>query len=236
MLLKNLRFSRLLLSIYLLVGILIPGGNLVLANRKLLALAVPVMGLVWVYLLSLTRLIITPTGFMMMLTGLGVLHVLSYSAGLKYGLKKVDITPGLKTWGAFVLLCLLNAGIVLSCHSYKDSWFGFAFYHIPSESMSPTLQTGDVILIDTWAYYDHPPQENDILIVKRSANSMVLVKRLTIIRTEQNQTELFIEGDNQKRSVDSRRFGWISDDYLIGKVKFVWFSFRGLNRNFSQTH
>jgi type IV secretory pathway protease TraF len=59
---------------------------------------------------------------------------------------------------------------------------------------------------------------------------MVLVKRLTKIRTKQNQTELFIEGDNQNRSIDSRRFGWVSDDYLIGKVEFVWFSFLELNR------
>ncbi len=91
--------------------------------------------------------------------------------------------------------------------------------------MSPTLQTGDITLIDTWTYNDQSPQVNDILIVKRSANSIVLAKRLTKTRLNNGQTQLFIEGDNQNRSVDSRRFGWISDDYLIGKVRFVWFSF-----------
>jgi type IV secretory pathway protease TraF len=64
---------------------------------------------------------------------------------------------------------------------------------------------------------------------------MVLVKRLTKIRTKQNQTELFIEGDNQNRSIDSRRLGWVSNDYLIGKVKFVWFSFAEGGRLFLNT-
>ena len=175
---------------------------------------------------------ITPTGFLVMLVGLFALHVLGYAAGLKIGLKKNEITPNLKSWGALVLLCCLNVGIAVSCHLYKDKWFGFAFYHIPSESMMPTLQTGDIAVIDSWAYQVQPPQINDILIVKRSANSMVLVKRLTKIRTRKNQTELFIEGDNQNRSVDSRRFGWVDDDYLIGKVVFVWFSFWDIGRSF----
>jgi nickel-type superoxide dismutase maturation protease len=176
--------------------------------------------------------VVTPTGFLVMLVGLLALHVFSYTLVLKIGIKQNDITPSLKTWAALVLLCCLNIGIVLSCHLYKDKWFGFAFYHIPSESMSPTLQTGDVVFIDTWVYQDQAPLINDILIIKRSANSMVLVKRLTKIRTDQNQMELFIEGDNQNRSVDSRRFGWVSDNYLIGKVEFVWFSFGNLERYF----
>ena len=205
---------------------------MLLANKNKWAYAVPLLGVIWVGLLSWTRWVITPTGFLVILFGLFVLHALSYALGLKIGLKQNGITPNIKKWGALVLLCCLNIGIVVSCHLYKDKWFGFAFYHIPSESMSPTLQTGDIALIDTWVYQDQPPQVNDILTVKRSANSMVLVKRLTKIRSDQNQTELFIEGDNQNRSVDSRRFGWIPDDYLIGKVKFVWFSFRNIERNF----
>jgi signal peptidase I len=233
--LKHIILQRLLLSIYLLIGLLIPGSSLLLANKNKWAFGTPLLGVMWVSLLSCTRWVITPTGFMVMLVGLLVLHLFSYALGLKIGIKQNDITPSLKTWGAFVLLCLLNIGIVVSCHLYKDKWFGFAIYHIPSESMSPTLQTGDIAFIDTWAYQERSPQINDILIVKRSANSMVLVKRLTKIRTDKNQMELFIEGDNQNRSVDSRRFGWVSDDYLIGKVKFVWFSFRGFGRHLEET-
>ena len=98
--------------------------------------------------------------------------------------------------------------------------------------MAPTLLVGDVIIADTWAYQKTTPLPNDIAIIKRSVNSKVLVKRVSKIRSNQYQTEIFIEGDNKKHSVDSHTYGWITDDYLIGKVKFVWVSLTNIKRNF----
>ncbi len=220
----------------MLIGAFIPGSSLILANKNKWAFTVPLLGMIWVGLLSSTRWVITPTGLTVMLLGLCTLHVLSYTLGLKNKIIKNNITLNLKKWGVLILLCSLNIGIVLSCHLYKDKWFGFAFYYIPSASMSPTLQTGDIAMVDTWIYQEQSPQINDILVVKQSESSMVLAKRLTKIRSEQNQTELFIKGDNQNRSVDSRHFGWISDDYLIGKIKFIWFSFKYFERHTLPVH
>ena len=229
---NNLTLQRLLITIYLFIGLLVPGSTLLLANKRKWAFAVPLLGVLWVGLISWTRWVITPTGFMVLLVGLCFLHMLSYVLSLNMWAKQNTTHLNNKIWGMFIFLCLLNLGIVVSCHSNKDKWFGFAFYHIPSKSMSPTLRTGDIVLIDSWTYLKQPPQVNDILITKREKNSLVLAKRLTKTRTNKNKTELFIEGDNQNRSVDSRRFGWIRDEYLIGRVEFVWFSFRETNRLF----
>jgi hypothetical protein len=54
------------------------------------------------------------------------------------------------------------------------------------------------------------------------------------VRLDAKQSlEIFVEGDNKNRSVDSRRFGWLSGDLLIAKVKFVWFSFQEKERIFN---
>lgn len=222
-------FSNIIGSISWLIAIFIPGSALLLVRKNKLAFSIPIIGLVWVALISWSRWVISPTGFMIMLIGLFALHGLSYGLALKSGLKQ-NYTPIYKVLNVFTLLVLLNASIIVTSHLYKDSWFGFAFYHIPSVSMSPTLEKGDVTLIDTWVYKNQAPQVSDIIIVKRSENSLVLAKRVTQTQIKNNKTELFIEGDNKQRSIDSRRFSWITSGYLIGKVELVWFSFSNIQR------
>jgi len=219
-----------------LLALLIPGASLLLTGRYKLGFAIPLIGLFWVTALSWSRVVIKPEGFIVFLFGLLALHLVSYTVGVILSIRRASALPWLKTLGVFVLLCILNLGIIFSSHFYKDQWFGFAFYHIPSESMSPTLQTGDVALIDTWVYKNQPALADDIIIVKRTTTSMVLVKRLQKTRNHNETIELFIVGDNQNSSIDSRRFGWVSDDYLIGKVQFVWFSFNEGNRLFSSVN
>jgi len=226
-----------LLSIaFSILALLVPGASLLLTGRYKLGFAIPLIGLLWVAALSWSRVVIEPSGFIVFLLGLLALHLISYIAGIILTIRNSGAIACLRAWGTLLLLCSLNLAVTLSSHLYKDQWFGFAFYHIPSESMSPTLQTSDVVLIDTWTYKNHPPLTNDIIIVKRTATSMVLAKRLQKTRSHNEERELFIVGDNTNSSIDSRRFGWVSDDYLIGKVQFVWFSFTEGGRLFSSVN
>jgi signal peptidase I len=249
--LKHIIFQRLFLSIYLLIGIVIPGSSLLLAKKNKWAFGTPLLGVMWVVLLSWTRWVITPTGFMVMLVGLLALHVFSYALGLKIGIKKNDITPSLKTWVAFVLRCCLIISIVMSCHLYKDKWFGFAFYHIPSESMRPTLQVGDVILVDAWAFNKKTPAMNDIVLFHlRGNNEISFVKRVigqpgnqlavgpTSIKPYEESShfdsrvrhvdigtdQYYLVGDHRGQSRDSRYFGAIDQQDIYAKAMYVMFS------------
>lgn len=134
-----------------------------------------------------------------------------------------------------VLLIGANLSIMILSHLHKARIYGFAFYHIPSVSMTPTLLPGDIILIDTWLTKTQSAKIGDILVFKQNDKSVVMVKRVRDIRQTGSDQEYFMTGDNQQRSTDSRSFGWITQDKLIGKVKFVWFSFRE-RRFFSTVH
>jgi signal peptidase I len=210
--------------------LIIPGGGILLTKRYRLAFYIPILGVLWVSIFSGSRMLLTPIGFSLVLIGLLAMQCVCIFLAIKS--KKNNKAPTLSfgLMRKFCLLLIVNIAIILSCHLYKDKWFGFAFYHIPSESMNPTLQTGDVVLIDTWIYNKSLPKTNDILIIKRSPTGLVLAKRLKDIRKLVGQTELYIVGDNQNYSIDSRRFGWITDEYLIGKVKLIWFSFLNESR------
>ena len=78
--------------------------------------------------------------------------------------------------------------------------------------MCPTLKAGQDVLVWCWFYN---PKKGDLAVFKNNGKDMI--KRI------QNAfgCKYFVIGDNKKESIDSRSFGWISKDQIIGKV--IWF-------------
>lgn len=75
--------------------------------------------------------------------------------------------------------------------------------HIPSESMTPTLQVGDQLIIEKLSYQMHPPQRGDIVVFKAPAQLRVihfkddLIKRVIGLPGEKvaiNNGKVFING------------------------------------------
>lgn len=79
--------------------------------------------------------------------------------------------------------------------------------------MEPHIKNGDTVLISGIMYFFKNPRINDIVAFK-DASGKILVKRIT----EKQDNGFFIEGDNKSDSLDSRTFGMISKDKILGKV------------------
>lgn len=89
---------------------------------------------------------------------------------------------------------------------------------VSSDSMSPTLNKGELVFVSKLAYdvfgYEYKQQlPNDIIAFNR--NGELLVKRISYISTDNS---LFVIGDNTAVSEDSRTFGLISQKSISGKV------------------
>ena len=83
-------------------------------------------------------------------------------------------------------------------------------------SMTPRLRAGQNVLSFNWAYLlGGKPKVGDILVVKFNGKEMI--KRVQEVRGD----EVFIEGDNEHESTDSRHFGPISLDQVVGKVIYT---------------
>lgn len=81
------------------------------------------------------------------------------------------------------------------------------------DSMLPTLKRGQDVLVWCWFY---TPKIGDIVAIKVQGKEMI--KR---VRQMSSDRGTFVLGDNEKISTDSRKFGPIKKEQIIGKV--IWY-------------
>ncbi|MBL8994790.1 MAG: signal peptidase I [Spirochaetia bacterium] len=105
--------------------------------------------------------------------------------------------------------------------------FCFTPYVVDGSSMNPTLRGGDQILILKNRLLPVAVKKNDIVVIdgnliprKEEPMDFFLVKR---VNEEAVENGYFVTGDNAVRSLDSRCFGPVPSDSLLGKALFVYF-------------
>lgn len=109
-------------------------------------------------------------------------------------------------------------------------------YKIVTASMEPAVLRGDRVFADKTAYHRMPPKRGDIIVfVYPDDRSKVFMKRIEALPGDEIVTlnggketvphgMVYVLGDNQGQSVDSRTFGFVPLRDVIGKVRQVYYS------------
>lgn len=84
-------------------------------------------------------------------------------------------------------------------------------YRVEGDSMLPTLKNGDMVLVKLTENL----QIGDIVVAKHPYRTTPIIKRITDFSTG---GKLFLSGDNPDESSDSRVFGEIDKNDVLGKV------------------
>jgi len=87
-------------------------------------------------------------------------------------------------------------------------------FKIIGHSMEPTILQGQTVLVSLIPYLFSKPKINDIVALRERKSGKVFIKRIVKVDRE----KYFVSGDNKKDSMDSRRFGWINKEEIVGKV------------------
>jgi len=85
----------------------------------------------------------------------------------------------------------------------------FTLRRVHGESMLPQLPAGKIVITHKLFRSLKP---GDIVIVRH--NGLEKIKRVAAI----NGQKLYIRGDNPAQSTDSRHFGWLDAQTVVGKV------------------
>ena len=92
--------------------------------------------------------------------------------------------------------------------------FPFFRLQVVGNSMIPTLKPGQVIVSFNWFYQ---PKVGDLVVIDVKKK---LVKRIKQIK----KGKIYLIGDNITQSTDSRDFGWIDQNQIIGNVIYIYSS------------
>lgn len=91
-----------------------------------------------------------------------------------------------------------------------------ARFRVHDRSMEPTLDEGSYVIVNRWAYRRRTPREGDIVVLRHPREDRYLVKRVQHVEGDR----CFVMGDRDQGSVDSRTFGSVARDLIVGKVVF----------------
>lgn len=80
--------------------------------------------------------------------------------------------------------------------------------------MNPKFQEGERVWVNRWAYIFKKPKVGDVVVLKSPNQDILILKRIKRIEDR----GYFVEGDNPNKSTDSRKFGFVTKEVIIGKV------------------
>jgi len=93
--------------------------------------------------------------------------------------------------------------------------FPIARFRVDDRSMEPTLSPGDYVLVNRWSYALHGPVQGDLVVARDPENpTRHVVKRIADVA----DGSVYLVGDNAALSRDSRTYGAVPRDLLVGRV------------------
>ena len=84
--------------------------------------------------------------------------------------------------------------------------------------MFPAVRSGQVVVVNRFAYLASGPAVGDVLVFRLPGSEQLMVKR--VFEIVEGPRYVMI-GDNQGESLDSRHFGSLARDNIVGRVEFL---------------
>ena len=106
---------------------------------------------------------------------------------------------------------------------------------VSGSSMVPTFHDGDYLIINEIGYRLEKPEREDVIVFRYPKNpSQFYIKRIiglpgeTINGTILEEDEYYVMGDNRNASSDSRYWGPVKEDLIIGRALIRLWPFNSL--------
>ncbi|MEK6963216.1 MAG: nickel-type superoxide dismutase maturation protease [Nanoarchaeota archaeon] len=88
------------------------------------------------------------------------------------------------------------------------------FYKVIGKSMEPAYSEGDYLIVNRIAFYFRKPKKGEAVLLEDPRTGKVILKRIQAVKKQR----YYVLGDNKNQSTDSRAFGWVPSEKILGNV------------------
>lgn len=95
------------------------------------------------------------------------------------------------------------------------------YFIVRGQSMEPLYKEGDFVLLDKLSYLMFRPKIGDIVVLRHPRENRLILKYIVRDRVQERKPLYWVEGLNKEGSLDSRSFGWVSREMILGKARVI---------------
>ena len=96
-----------------------------------------------------------------------------------------------------------------------------SYFKVKGQSMEPLCKEGDFVLLDKLSYLMFRPRVGDMVVLSHPQEDRLILKYITRAKAAENSSLYWVEGLNKESSSDSRSFGWIPREAILGKALII---------------
>ena len=96
-----------------------------------------------------------------------------------------------------------------------------SYFRVKGQSMEPLCKEGDFVLLDTLSYLIFRPCSGDIVVLSHPQEDRLILKYIVREKVTEHHSFYWVEGLNKEGSSDSRSFGWVGREVVLGKALII---------------
>jgi len=87
--------------------------------------------------------------------------------------------------------------------------------------MEPLCKEGDFVLLDKLSYLVFRPRVGDVVVLFHPREDRLILKYIMREKAVGSHSFYWVEGLNKESSSDSRSFGWVPREAILGKAMVI---------------
>ena len=145
---------------------LFPGLGFIYSRRFLMAyLSTPVL-ILPNFIMGWTDWIYLPSGFAFYIMATLALFMTIFIACIAIVIRHVKNDARGVAWFHYPVFIAFTLAFInpFTISTIREEMSGYNYYRVSSSAMSPTLNRGDIVIVDTWAYQFSEIENNDVIL------------------------------------------------------------------------